>query len=332
MASVELPEIKIELPIDTSSSNAETTPNTVDTDDSIFGFEENENTTDYLNRADYDEWANDLYNRFGMKGTRLGKNETTFAEYAGALNDEVKQDILSSYNDQEGDKELSARVQAIYVQACKELGKKELSNTEFEKALRRNGLKVDRSSKKTSYIIDYKKGAAGHGGELTNGAISMFTITAEDGTEIKIADTNGNGSIELEEVLINELLSGIASDIDINKIQVASGGYGSDASTAELNPEEQMVTDIMANGDGDKAKYNSGEYQEAIRKLAAYYINENGMCVSEAMDKAKRFVEAHAAVLNADFAKIIEQGKSGSYYYQTLAGSDSEIQQEYKEA
>ena len=158
-------------------------------------------------RGEYDAYIANLQ-AAGVKTTGLRENEVNFAEYGAALSEELKQEILNSF-DCEADYILQQEILALFQ------NDNDIKNADFATVLRKLGYEVSRETVRTSYIIDDKKSKAHGGGTLTEGGITVFTIRdPQTGAEIKIADTNGNGAIEAEEVIMNQFLEGVSQYID----------------------------------------------------------------------------------------------------------------------
>lgn len=176
--------------------------------------------------GNYNNWIADLNSR-GIKTTHLGNGEANFANYTAALSDDLKQEIVASF-DCEADYDLQAKLAGLYG------SKSVMQSGDIVSAAKANGIQVNVQYVKTSYIVDNK--ADGHyDTDVTNGAIAVYTFKDGNGGEIKIADANGNGALETEELFMNELLSGVVSDIS------ASSGGGN---TAAGNVQNNMVNQI----------------------------------------------------------------------------------------
>lgn len=250
----------------------------------------------------YDEFVAKLQSA-GLKTTGLRNGEVNFAEYAAALSDEVKQEILDSF-DCEADYILQQEIAGIFT------GDNDIKNADFASALRKAGYEVERESVRTSYIIDDKKDAAHHGGEYTTGAITMFTIRdPETGAEIKIVDSNGNGAIEVEELFMNELLSGIATQIDTSNFQkfseIHSGSYSE--FSAGYNPITGSIegdTDEKTEAGEDeaksgKAKLSSAEYQKLKNQITQDIMSQEGLSFEKASVKANAYMKVTYEIVAA---------------------------------
>ena len=144
--------------------------------------------------SSYDDWTESL-NARGIKTTKLGANEANFANYAAALSDDLKNDILNSF-DCEADYKLQAQIAGIFS------GTNVVQSGDIISACKKLGIDVSVEYTKTSYIVDNKKGGqyANNKTNAINGSIAVYTFSDGNGGEIKIADANGNGALETEEI------------------------------------------------------------------------------------------------------------------------------------
>ncbi len=174
--------------------------------------------------GNYDSWVASL-NQRGIKTTSLGNGEANFADYTGALSESLKQEIMASF-DCQADYDLQAKLAGIFG------GKSVMQSGDIVGAAKAAGIQVNVQYVNTSYIVDNK--ADGHyDKDVTNGSIAVYTFKDANGGEIKIADANGNGALETEELFMNELLSGVVSDIS------ASGG-ASGANNTQNNMQNKI--------------------------------------------------------------------------------------------
>ena len=143
----------------------------------------------------------------GLKttGINYASDEVTFVEYAAAVSDELKAEVMKAFEENpEVALEMQRQIAGLFAQH------NAVGNTEFMRLVSQLGYKIERESVRTSYIKDDKSSAADHG-TLKEDYITTFTITdPETGVQLKILDTNGNGFIEVEEVFMNEFLSGLS--------------------------------------------------------------------------------------------------------------------------
>ncbi len=177
--------------------------------------------------GNYNDWITSLNSR-GIKTTNLGKGEANFADYTNALSESLKQEIMASF-DCDADYDLQAKLASLYDGNVKQSG-------DIVNAAKKAGIQVNVQYVKTSYIVDNK--ADGHyDKDVTNGSIAVYTFKDANGGEIKIADANGNGALETEELFMNELLSGVVSDI--------SAPSGSGVSNKQVNVQNTLQNTIQ---------------------------------------------------------------------------------------
>ena len=246
----------------------------------------------------------------GLKTTGLREGEVNFAEYAAALSDEVKAEIINSF-DCEADYILQQEIAALF------RGDNDMSISDFVSALRNPdlgyGYEVEINKINTSYIIDDKKSAAEGGGQLDNGNITIITIRdPQTGAEIKIVDSNGNGAIEVEELFMNELLTGISSQIDTSNFQrfngihigASSGVYDglSDLQKAQSKSEDTE--------NSSKKKISANDYRKMLAELTQQYLQEQNsnsyttFGYKEANERARNYMEQNYVIDSSASSKI----------------------------
>lgn len=198
--------------------------------------------------GNYNDWITSLNSR-GIKTTNLGKGEANFADYTNALSESLKQEIMASF-DCDADYDLQAKLASLYDGNVKQSG-------DIVNAAKKAGIQVNVQYVKTSYIVDNK--ADGHyDKDVTNGSIAVYTFKDANGGEIKIADANGNGALETEELFMNELLSGVVSDI--------SAPSGGGISGKQANVQNTLQNTIQ--GFINKMDERLAEQQKHIDELA----------------------------------------------------------------
>ncbi len=179
--------------------------------------------------GNYNDWITSLNSR-GIKTTSLGKNEANFADYSNALSESLKQEIMASF-DCDADYDLQAKLASLYSSNVEQSGN-------IVSAAKQAGIQVSVQYVNTSYIVDNKKGGQyANNKSATNGSIAVYTFKDANGGEIKIADANGNGALETEELFMNELLSGVVSDI--------SAPSGSGVSNKQVNVQNTLQNTIQ---------------------------------------------------------------------------------------
>ena len=135
-----------------------------------------------------------------------------------------------------------------------------MNTDEFMAAAREMGYVVEINYVGTSYIADNK--ADGHyDKDITNGAIGVLTITdPSTGGEIKIADANGNGAIESEELFMNEILEGVSANIDTTQFAKAVAA----ANAVGTIDESSAVANAIGN---DKFEAIIDEYKDRLDEI-----------------------------------------------------------------
>lgn len=260
----------------------------------------------------YENWIADK-NQYNIKTTKLRKNEVNFAEYGAALSDELQEELLSYFEEgainREEALEAQQKIAAFYT------SRSDLSFSDFAQAVRSLGYDISRESVHTSYIIDDKKSKENHGGEYTTGNITVFSIKNKDGeTLFKIADTNGNAAIEVEELFMNELLSGISNKIDKEKFESTAATAGSFSSHSSSS--EQVLFNNAANNNINKTSEETKEkdgkhvitqaqYDKLTNEKIELLINQ-GYEKSEAKAEAKKFMDKNYTIDNSSTNKAVK--------------------------
>lgn len=193
----------------------------------------------------YKEFEERLH-QAGIKTTSINEGkEANFADYGNALSADLKQQILDSF-DCEQDYQLQSMIADLYND-----NKSVLQAGEFKSACEAMGLKVNVSYQKTSYISDYKAGNFDN--SVGTGSIAVYTISDGMGGEIKIADANGNGALESEEIFMNQILGDINYEISVQQgTSVGSLGASNGSGVAGAKEKEEEVSQVDFNTEVEK--------------------------------------------------------------------------------
>ena len=133
----------------------------------------------------------------------LSKDLETSKKVINSLDDSIKQELISSF-DCEADYQLQKDIAAYFG------SRTGINNHDLNGTININGKTIQVTSKKSEVAVDFFNETSG----MNHGAIDIFTFTdPSTGAEIKIADANGNGVIETEELFFNELLTDINTEI-----------------------------------------------------------------------------------------------------------------------
>lgn len=255
--------------------------------------------------SSYDDWTESLHAR-GIKTTSLGANEANFANYGAALSDDLKNEILNSF-DCEADYKLQAQIAGIFS------GTNVVQSGDIVSACKKLGIDVSIEYQKTSYIVDNKKGGqyANNKTNAINGSIAVYTFSDGNGGEIKIADANGNGALETEEIFMNEILSGVASDVEINFTDGLIGHGNSGGGINGKGLSEMGIFDLKS------------ETEDLLQKMRDRRISQEEFQAQRAKDMEE---------FEADLAKKKEQQKAALEENEANGGVKKEISQgEYSE-
>lgn len=234
-----------------------------------------------VGQPNYDQWVQ-ILKQAGLKTTHLGNGEANFADYTFALSDEILGKVSDSF-DCEQDYELQANIAAMY------------KNTNFldYNDLVNAGYKVSVTYTKTTYIVDNKKDGR-YDTDVTNGAIAVYTISDGKGGEIVIADANGNGGLETEELFMNQLINDVAVDVDKIKAAKAnpvSGGSAGVDSTGNIFAAEE-TTAVEETKETEEAKEEEKTSQTDFNKEVESYLNK-GYTLEMAVLQARENLNAH---------------------------------------
>ena len=231
----------------------------------------------------YKEFEERLH-QAGIKTTsiREGK-EANFADYGNALSADLQQQILDSF-DCEQDYQLQSMIADLYND-----NKSVLQSGEFKSACESMGLKVSISYQKTTYIADYKAGNFDN--SVGTGSIAVYTISDGMGGEIKIADANGNGALESEEIFMNQILGDINYEISVQQ-GISVGNTGSAVSSQSNG---------IGNENKDKEVSQIDFNKEVERLIRQGYDKES------AIENAKFNLEAYDMDYSGGFADFLEE-------------------------
>ncbi len=247
--------------------------------------------------GNYNEWITSLNSR-GIKTTGLGSAEANFADYTGALSESLKQEIASSF-DCQADYDLQAQLAGLYG------SKSVMQSGDIVGAAKKAGIQVDVQYVNTSYIVDNKKGGKyANNKNATNGAIAVYTFKDANGGEIKIADANGNGALETEELFMNELLSGVVSDIS------ASGGGASAGGIQDMqNNMQNKIDELLA-----QLQTQIEEQQKMIEKRAQALQEQLDNNTNKTADNKETETEIKSETKTKDKDNTYETEKEAEKY------------------
>lgn len=257
----------------------------------------------------YDEFTKKLQEA-GFRTTKINenRNEAGFDDYGFALSDDLQNMITSSF-DNEQDYVLQAEIASIF----KNSNTNYLHRTDFVKALRAMGYKVECTSIKSSYLPDHKANNRMGKYDLSTAGIGVYTISDGKGGEIVIADANGNGALEIEEVFMNQILSDIALDVDQIKANFKAGGsvrgIGSSADGQSafdtMKEEAEKIAQDKFNSTVEKY-LEQGDSIGQAEAQAAMDLNATGFNYTGSK-KAKSKKDEEPEVTQKEFNKKVEK-------------------------
>ncbi len=203
----------------------------------------------------------------GLKTTKINSQwgEADFFDYGAALSTEL-QDMICNPNKynldasddatdgfDENDKRLQAEIAALFK------NKNVMQRGDFVQTLRSMGYEVNVSYVKSTYIPDNK--ADGHWDtNVSTASIGVYTISDGKGGDLIVADANGNGALEVEEVMMNHILDGVNEDVmaDIKARQGINGVVSSGASNGN--------SDYTNNTNNEGEEISQEEFNSIVEK------------------------------------------------------------------
>ena len=244
----------------------------------------------------YEAFLNTIKQR-GLGTTSLGNGEANFADYANALSSGLKEELLQSIGDEAGDAQLQSKVAGLFG------GKSVMQSNEIISAAKAAGLSVSVEYKSTSYIVDNK--ADGHyDKDVTNGSIAIYTFSDGNST-IKIADANGNGALEAEEIFLNEILGDVTNSLGAAG---STGGAASGPSALDIAKQQQQL--LME--EIERSKQAQQEIIENMEKMRESLNEEEDedSSVSVAKDKEE---DTGSEISREEIEKSVLQEAISSY-------------------
>ena len=291
----------------------------------------------------YSEFINQLeqagYNTTNINSAR---GEADFSDYGNALSDELQSMITDSF-DCEQDYALQEQIAAMYG------NKSNLHRSDFVAACRAAGYEVNVEYIKSSYISDNKADGR-YDTDISRASIGVYTISDGKGGEIKIADANGNGALEIEELFMNQILQGVAVDVDKLAASKANGtawtgsAQGSSGNNSILGndskvtgTEEAEAEEEVSQSDFDSAVedyLSQGYSMSTATASAAADLDADGMTYTGAMEElaAENEEQTTTQVEQKSFNKAVNeylaQGKTMEEAIE-LANEDLGVEMKY---
>ncbi len=261
---------------------------------------------------DYKAWVQDLHKR-GFKTTGISGNEANFADYGNALSDGIKAKIAKNGQTQ-ADKDLQALVASLF-------GKKSnMSSSHLISLCKSKGLKVSNSYQKTTYIVDEKSSGKKGQKKVIKGSINIITITdPKTGGKLVIADANGKAAIEIEEVFMNEILSGVTSDIQAGAGAGAGGAGGAGGNDNTLDMQKRAKEDEI-----ERLKKENAEVAKEIEELQTQAKKEIEEAEAE-IERVQAELSEEIAEISADWTARYQANpdKYTKEYIDTMIGSQT---------
>ena len=291
----------------------------------------------------YSEFINQLeqagYNTTNINSAR---GEADFSDYGNALSDELQSMITDSF-DCEQDYALQEQIAAMYG------NKSNLHRSDFVAACRAAGYEVNVEYVKSSYIPD-NKGDGHYDTDISRASIGVYTISDGKGGEIKIADANGNGALEIEELFMNQILQGVAVDVDKLAASKANGtawtgsaqGQSGNNSILDNNTTVTETKAEEAEEEVSQSDYNAavesylqmGYSIETAKASASSELDADGMTYTGSMEELAAENEEQTTTqveqksFNKAVNKYLAQGKTMEEAIE-LANEDLGVEMKY---
>lgn len=212
----------------------------------------------------------------GLKTTSLSNGEANFADYFKALNP----DIVKTLG---GDNSVRNQVAQLFK------SRNVISTDKLIAECKKLGINVKSEWRSdTKHLVDEKAGVGK--GVMANG-LTILTFE-KDGKTFKVADANGNGALESEELMFNDMLSGISSDIGAMAGGATSGnginaGFDID-NTTTTNPitVDNKLTETKKEEKTQETEENkTGMTKDQIKNLSYTYAWKNNITVDQAYNQ-----------------------------------------------
>lgn len=263
----------------------------------------------------YNAWIDTMLADKGLsKKTNINTEaEANFADYGAALDDWLKEAIInggSGPNESEG---IDADEQAMYDKLAGIYQNRSVIKTnDFISYAAQMGYKIEGSYMETGYIVDNKSGSEYHRNNKNikeGGHIYVMTITdPKTGADIVIADANGNASIEVEELFLNEILTGLSSQIDPSNFgkytAVPSSGGSADLNGLKLSGDKALEYSSNLDKQEDKEIREEKENEEEKDKKEVKEAKEGNDKVSEQGAKKEQKEET---VTKQEYNKLTDE-------------------------
>ncbi len=302
-------------------------------------------STNGIGGKSYDEFLQSIKAR-GLGTTSLGNGEANFADYANALSSDLKEELLQSIGDEAGDAALQSKVAGLFG------GSSVLQYSEVIAAAEAAGLSCSVEYVSTSYIIDNK--ADGHyDTDVTQGAIAVYTFSDGNST-IKIADANGNGALEAEEIFLNEILGDVTNTLGASSSSSATAGTSAidiakmqqdillkqieDSKKRQQEMMKQMQESLETSTESKEAEeegnapdsqsqteMSQSEFEKAVLdKAISSYAGKNISGVSAIEKAMEKVADEYGVNFDLSASEMIELGKSFSKASQAVKDKEQE--------
>lgn len=209
-------------------------------------------------------------------GINEAAGEATYVDYAGAIqNQELIGAVLNGgFGETDGYDENELAMKENIANIYKSLGSSVIQTNDLVAMIRSMGYEVEWGHVTTQYMVDDKGNGADYRKQINTAGLSVLTITDKDGNDIVIADANGNAAIEIEEVFLDEILTGAVNAIENMDFESFDAGAVSQSSKNWMSEQSTFdVSFVMENKDSEdiwllynESKLEREEEKEQLRK------------------------------------------------------------------
>lgn len=213
----------------------------------------------------------------GLKETNLGEDEANFAKYFNALDPNIVKTLG-------GDNSVRNKVAELFKRSNR-------SNIDIDKLMadcKASGINVKRDwISDTKHLADEKSAGKDH----MAGGLTILTFEY-GGKTFKVADANGNGVLETEELMFNDMLGGITSDLGAMAGGATSSngintGFDIDRTTT-TNPItfDNKISETKKEEKTQETEENkTGMTKDQIKNLSYTYAWKNNITVDQAFNQ-----------------------------------------------
>lgn len=143
--------------------------------------------------------------------------EANFLDYGNGLGSNVQKMVLDSFGSNKAEAAADKKLQDKLSKFWKKDNVSFMKPEELKKFCDANGIEMSVTYVKTQHIVDNKLSSKYDNNKTnaTGGSVAVYSFKDKNDKNgaIKVADANGNGGLEIEELFMNDYLTGITADI-----------------------------------------------------------------------------------------------------------------------